>query len=580
LIESRSDSSNKLLDAWPDVRHGDNCFHVFAKNNYAREIKHYSDASEDNSAFTRLCLEANNDGNTPAMEAAMRCNKEALLALLQPFLVFPNSDDLERLLHHENKEGQRLLAYVANHNKVLSVAHGIIIEMEALAHDHNSYKVKECLRTTLGSNASAALSKELFKNIRHKPTETVNKVEVFARVLIVTFLIRTAALFMDMLTDILLLSDYYDQWETQSEATKDLVLFPGKLGAPDDECLTVQHEETESGTVFFHGQSKENVTLGCYPGAIKGRERFFITLILILLPTSLYFFELLRFRIFSKFLEKFINPESPSFLYMWIVRPVVNFFTWLLWPLVSFMRQFIYTFRYETTRNEEGVGRLKLEARKTAMISSRAQLIEVCTEASLQPIFQFYLIFQDLTHLDLSFVFQEGISFFFLSLFSSGKVELPEAFGEFHRLQVFSVVISLLTLTWSYTVQYRQNKENSMGFFTSAYYFTFVGLLIVSRILCFEIFAYSLGPGNFGFAMIAPACHVLLMSLLHIVFSDSLAQCRRFSGQTLLGQLRQILLVTHNSLLNGLANLYMHNNLEIFIQNIRNAIHQFFNAAF
>ena len=27
--------------------------------------------------------------------------------------------------------------------------------------------------------------------------------------------------------------------------------------------------------------------------------------------------------------------------------------------------------------------------------SSRAQLIEVCTEASLQPIFQFYLVFQD-----------------------------------------------------------------------------------------------------------------------------------------------------------------------------------------
>ena len=57
-------------------------------------------------------------GNTPAMEAAMRCNREALLALMQPFLVFPNGDELDRLLHHKNKEGQNLLAYVSHHNKV------------------------------------------------------------------------------------------------------------------------------------------------------------------------------------------------------------------------------------------------------------------------------------------------------------------------------------------------------------------------------------------------------------------------------------------------------------------------------
>ena len=45
---------------------------------------------------------------------------------------------------------------------------------------------------------------------------------------------------------------------------------------------------------------------------------------------------------------------------------------------------------------------------------------------------------------------------------------------------------------------------------------------------------------------------------------------RRFSrSTTFIGQLRQILLVTHNSVLNGLANLYVHNNLEIFIQKIK-----------
>ena len=50
---------------------------------------------------------------------------------------------------------------------------------------------------------------------------------------------------------------------------------------------------------------------------------------------------------------------------------------------------------------------------------------------------------------------------------------------------------------------------------------------------------------------------------------------RRFSrSTTFIGQIRQILLVTHNSVLNGLANLYVHNNLEIFIQKIKGEVEE------
>ena len=64
-----------------------------------------------------------------------------------------------------------------------------------------------------------------------------------------------------------------------------------------------------------------------------------------------------------------------------------------------------------------------------------------------------------------------------------------------------------------------------MGFWLTFYYFLSTLLLVVARILCFELFAYYLGPSNFGFAIVAAVCHVILMSFLHIVFSDSLAQC-------------------------------------------------------
>ena len=97
--------------------------------------------------------------------------------------------------------------------------------------------------------------------------------------------------------------------------------------------------------------------------------------------------------------------------------------------------------RYETTRNEDRAGDYQRRARKTGVISSRAQLIEVCTEASLQPIFQFYLVFQDFA-------------------LDTGKWSFDLANGlvvpiEYNRRQVTSVIISLLTLAASYTLRYR-----------------------------------------------------------------------------------------------------------------------------
>ena len=55
------------------------------------------------------------------------------------------------------------------------------------------------------------------------------------------------------------------------------------------------------------------------------------------------------------------------------------------------------------------------------------------------------------------------------------------------------------------------------------------------------------------------------MSILHFVFSNSLAQCVRRKNQLIGAWGRQLLLVIHNCLINGLANIYVHNNLEIFV---------------
>ncbi len=158
------------------------------------------------------------------------------------------------------------------------------------------------------------------------------------------------------------------------------------------------------------------------------------------------------------------------------------------------------------------------------------------------------------------------------SLFRQGVAFVLDA----HRRQVASVIVSLFVLSWSFAHQYRQNKEGSVGMAATALYFLSVSFLVAARILCFEMFAYYLGPGHLGHALLAAGAHAILMSALHFAFSDSLAQCARPARsagcggrgrrrQSLGRWARQVLLVAHNCLLNGLANLYVHNNLEIFV---------------
>ena len=53
------------------------------------------------------------------------------------------------------------------------------------------------------------------------------------------------------------------------------------------------------------------------------------------------------------------------------------------------------------------------------------------------------------------------------------------------------MIISLFTLAWSYTVQYRLNKEGAVGIIATATYLVSVSLLVVSRILCFEVMLFD-----------------------------------------------------------------------------------------
>ena len=103
------------------------------------------------------------------------------------------------------------------------------------------------------------------------------------------------------------------------------------------------------------------------------------------------------------------------------------------------------------------------------MFACRSHLIEVATEASLQPLLQFYLFLPALitTLKDIG-------------LFSTLRVA---DITSTRSIQLLSVVMSVLSMSYSFTTNYRKNKHEAMGAcdLGSCIYFVFTLCMVTSR---------------------------------------------------------------------------------------------------
>ena len=94
--------------------------------------------------------------------------------------------------------------------------------------------------------------------------------------------------------------------------------------------------------------------LNCYADAVGNTERFFGTFIMILLPYLFNFFELLRFRLFSTWIEDLFNADLNRCIFFAIFKPlklIGNVFLLLLWPYVAFIRHALFLFEYKTSHS-------------------------------------------------------------------------------------------------------------------------------------------------------------------------------------------------------------------------------------
>lgn len=122
--------------------------------------------------------------------------------------------------------------------------------------------------------------------------------------------------------------------------------------------------------------------------------------------------------------------------------------------------------------------------------------------------------------------------------------------------QTISIVTSILSLAWCFTSYHATLKRGALdkdlaALFYRAVLFLSVLFQILGRLFIFVIFSYSFGPGNYDPLLFFLGAHIVLMSILHFVFSDAKIYWQK--GGIL------NLSFFHYMLGNGLANIYIHN---------------------
>ena len=205
----------------------------------------------------------------------------------------------------------------------------------------------------------------------------------------------------------------------------------------------------------------------------------------------------------------------------------------IFWPFEMHRKKFVSEVSYLTSSGEK-----RMKARKRTendtIISSRSQMIEVCSESSFQPLLQLYLYLPTLL-----------VSFAVAAITFDASKSADSLFEDVKTLQFWSILTSCLSLAWSFTFYQSVKKNGALSF--SANPLGRLCLLlsnilqISSRLLAIVLLAYCFGDGNFWPAFAAVVLHIILMAII-------LSRAEKLSKEAV-----------WEGILNGISNLYLHN---------------------
>ena len=214
----------------------------------------------------------------------------------------------------------------------------------------------------------------------------------------------------------------------------------------------------------------------------------------------------------------------------------------IFWPVVMHWKKFICEAKHLTSQGEERV-KARIARDDATIVSSRSQMIEVCSESSFQPLLQLYLFLPTLL-----------VSFNTFGTSVNLDQKASDFFFNISTLQFWSILTSCLSLSWSFTVYQSLKKRGALDFGTNPLGRIFLLLSnicqISSRLLAFVLLAYACGDGNFWPAFVFVLIHIIIMSTAHFVEARDREPWEKIKSKPS---------AIFQSVLNGISNLYMNN---------------------
>lgn len=176
------------------------------------------------------------------------------------------------------------------------------------------------------------------------------------------------------------------------------------------------------------------------------------------------------------------------------------------------------------------------------IVSCRAQISEVCSEATFQPILQLYLLLPKIMCIDFT---------------TYKSLTINDFFGDVHNIQLYSIITSCLALAWSFNSYQARSKNGALDFGANLLgrivLFSACLCQISSRLFLFVLFALSCGAGNFWPIVLAIVIHMLLMTVIHKYTRANIRTNKKLRFKK--GQF------FYQCIINGISNLYLYNNI-------------------
>ena len=558
---------------------GKNLFHHLAQKDFNLAMEHIISRLPNDQLQDMFLQPSSSNKSNVFMSAAIHSSKKCLKLLLYWISTWRcfNTEgevDIEKILHWGNDYGYTLLGIALQHKDALQVPIHILLGLESEFHTKSGGEddLTKCFKENL--TPSLEVLEALQEVEKTKSKSWIKTAGIWVTTFLKSFCLPVGLMSLDMGFDVALVSEYsdhdtrgpclaaqYNACTITTAACHDNTTSAACLSAISTTENILTSECGNDTTLWEWQPTEEQITSAffCIPLKLELAPRFYYSLAFIVWPWVYYFIEFCQSSIRKHMYQVGLLWVSLFKLYShhqdlvrawyqmsWSCKGIWSFFFKLLtvltlalchimfWPFEMHGRKFLSEGRFLTSN-----GKKRIQARKATeddtIISSRSQMIEVCSESSFQPLFQLYLYLPILV----------------VSIFRPGKVvntskSIKETFTDVKTLQLWSIITSCLSLAWSFTFYQSVKKNGALDFGANAFgrILLLVSniLQIATRLLVFVLLAYCCGDGNFWPAFATVCIHIVCMAALHLVDNGEWSR-----------------VAVWQAILNGISNLYLHN---------------------